>query len=51
VVPRDVDFVVSDQNRSLAAFGDLLINPVLFHPDKTFVSSWSARAFADARLE
>ena len=51
VMPRDVDFVVADQDRALAAFGDLLINPPLFHPDKTFVSSWSGRAFADARLE
>jgi hypothetical protein len=51
VIPGDIDFVVSDQNDALAAFGDVLINPVLFHPDKTFVSSWSGRAFEDARLE
>jgi hypothetical protein len=50
-MPRDIDFVVADHDRARAAFGDLLINPPLFHPDRTFVSSWSGRAFADARLE
>jgi hypothetical protein len=51
VKPRDVDFVVPDQAQALAVYGDLLVNPPLFHTDTTFVGLWSGRAFAGARVE
>jgi hypothetical protein len=51
VAPRDLDFVVPDQAAALAVYGDLLINPPLFHTDTTFVGLWSGRAFTGARVE
>jgi hypothetical protein len=51
VHPRDVDIAIPDQARALEVFGDLLVGPPLFHKDTTFVSYWSGRAFAEARIE